>query len=147
MSGPVSIRPLWFLAQEREACFNAAAATTGICRGASSGRKNTAPGNRPPTSADDAVADTTTKRGTTTTALSGSPKAGQPQVPGTSPLNNAAAGSTKLCAAVGKFKRFQPRRLALRGDDRHLDTHLQRLQHQDRRGRLVEPHHHRRGPV
>lgn len=42
MSGPVSIRPLWFLAQEREACFNAAAATTGICRGVSSGRKNTA---------------------------------------------------------------------------------------------------------
>jgi hypothetical protein len=32
------------LAQEREACFNAAAVTSAICRGASSGRKNTAPG-------------------------------------------------------------------------------------------------------
>jgi spore coat protein CotH len=39
------------LAQEPKACFNAAAVTSAICRGASSGRKNTAPSASPSTNA------------------------------------------------------------------------------------------------
>jgi hypothetical protein len=40
----VSARPVWSLAEEREACSNRAAVTSAIRRGASPGRKNTASG-------------------------------------------------------------------------------------------------------